>query len=398
MVYKNLKYQMIALRYKLGKTQEDIGNILNFKSHYPIVRIEKGRGTKNKTKEKILNIIKKNGFNELELVKLGKRINNNYEEYKRYNLPLIFKNLRRKLKLSQTELCKSLGIHQPVLASYESNKSTPRKYLLFKLNLVLKKNKIKKSVLFKKNRFENEGFRIDKNIIPKRSHRLTKYKVRIIAHCMFDGSVNLTKSNGAYEIGYCNKNKILINQFQNDISKVYGFKNAKIKYNNKKVPHMSYRSKEAYLDLLKYTPSYSTKEKNCKIPSVILNSPKEYKAIFLRAFFDDEGWCCIYKGGKADQYYIHRKSYIGGGCKNHNIRKQLIRLLREFGIIAYDNPYDGKILIKHKNILKFKKTINFTKGVKAQGDSTYWKGIEKRVILNKLIKLAGWDKNEYITK
>ena len=118
--------------------------------------------------------------------------------------------------------------------------------------------------------------------------KLTIAKARIIAHLIGDGSVY--QSNHDYNIEYEVKDLESLNSFEKDMLSVYGLKLTKgfkeSGFTGKPVPFLRLRSKLAYEDLLKYS---TYKSEDWKIKSKILQSSKQIKKEFLKAFFDDEG-------------------------------------------------------------------------------------------------------------
>jgi len=150
---------------------------------------------------------------------------------------------------------------------------------------------------------------------------LTIAKARIIAHLIGDGCAY--KSNHDYNIKYEVKDLESLNSFEVDMIFVYGlkltkgFKNSGI--TGLPIPFIRLRSKLAYGDLLKYATFNS---KDWKIKGQLLNSSKEIKREFLKAFFDDEG-SVINEHGKGiiKLYSINRRGL-----------KQVRRLLLEFDI------------------------------------------------------------------
>ena len=119
--------------------------------------------------------------------------------------------------------------------------------------------------------------------------KLTKEKARIIAHLIGDGCAFI--SNHDYNIKYEVSDTELLNSFERDVVKVYGLKLMKGSKpsgkTGKLIPFVRLRSKLVYVDLLKCTSSYFSKD--WKIKKVLLNSSNRIKREFLKAFFDDEG-------------------------------------------------------------------------------------------------------------
>ena len=153
------------------------------------------------------------------------------------------------------------------------------------------------------------------------SEKLTKEKSRIIAHTIGDGCAYITRHN--YNIKYEVSDIELLNSFERDMIEVYGLKlthgfKASGK-TGKLIPFVRLRSKLAYEDLLRYANYFS---KDWKIKKLLLNSSKEIKREFIRAFSDDEGSVVkCKKSGVIRLYSI-----------NLNGLNQIKDLLSEFGI------------------------------------------------------------------
>lgn len=191
--------------------------------------------------------------------------------------------------------------------------------------------------------------------------QINKEAVRIIAHCLFDGSVCIAK-RGDYRISYTNSSMKEISQFVKDFSKSFeiqptAFKTIKGKGLN--WYEVCFCSKRAYIDLHRYMPVYSTSSKNSILPKWILALPEDLKIEFLRAFWCDEG--CIASDGK-----IHGKS------KSRRIIEQIASLHKSLGIdctIWKDNVSKNfAVYVKKKssNVEKFSK-IGFGNGVITRG-------------------------------
>ena len=182
--------------------------------------------------------------------------------------------------------------------------------------------------------------------------KLTIAKARIIAHLIGDGCVY--KSNHDYNIKYEVKDLESLNSFEKDMLSVYGLKLTKgfkeSGFTGKPVPFLRLRSKLAYEDLLKYS---TYKSKDWKIKSKILQSSKQIKKEFLKAFFDDEG--SVVPEGK--------KGIIKLYSINKEGLQQIQKMLLEFDVDSkLDSGYGAKrnvyaLLIKDLN--KFNKEIGF---------------------------------------
>ena len=118
--------------------------------------------------------------------------------------------------------------------------------------------------------------------------KLTKEKARLIAHLIGDGCAFISKHD--YNMKYEVSDKESLESFENDMTQVYGLtlmKGSKPSgKTGKPIPFVRLRSKLAYEDLLKYASYFS---RDWKIKRKLLNSSREIKREFLKAFIDDEG-------------------------------------------------------------------------------------------------------------
>jgi len=166
--------------------------------------------------------------------------------------------------------------------------------------------------------------------------KVTKEKVRIYAHTIFDGHISHSKYD-SYTVGYTNKCSELLREFDDDVEYVYGLK--KCQYTREDgITTLHYSSKLMYLDILNFDKS-------------IIKEYPEYKRIYLRAFFDDEG-CVIFNPDKG-------KFFINGSQKNQDEIRFIQSLLKDFGIES--NVYKFVIEVTlNKSILKYDNIIGFT--------------------------------------
>lgn len=84
-----------------------------------------------------------------------------------------------------------------------------------------------------------------------------------------------------YEIGYCNTNKKLLEEFARDVRAVY-----KIKVRRRKSTDLVFKSKRVYLRIKELGGGNTL---GWNIGKEILESRRLVKVLWLRAFFDDEG-------------------------------------------------------------------------------------------------------------
>ena len=174
--------------------------------------------------------------------------------------------------------------------------------------------------------------------IPKKSKEWTKEKIRLIGHCQFDGS--LVNMKGYKAVAYTNKSRFLINQFKQDMFKVYGLSPTDIRIKGDKIFNIRYCCLAALLDL-----DFLLKN---GIPEEIMTASKEEKLIFLKTFWDDEG--SIHFGiTKSHKDSLHISMYAEAFCEDDLVRKQLIMLHNELGFSML--LFNKKIRISKKENL-----------------------------------------------
>lgn len=105
---------------------------------------------------------------------------------------------------------------------------------------------------------------------------------------------------------------------------------------------------------------------------------QELKRVFLRAFYDDEG-CMDFNG-------VNRE--VRGYQYNDGILEIIQRLLTEFTINAKISRFHEITISRRENIEKFAREINFSPGVRINGNrsNSIWRQhLEKREILRRAI-------------
>lgn len=192
-----------------------------------------------------------------------------------------------------------------------------------------------------------------------------KNMVLLVSHLIFDGTINRTSCV------YNNRNKPLLSSVERCMKEIYNYKPKK--YFDKKtgVSRIGYFnvSLSAYLQI-----------KSRELLKGVRELPKDLHREFVRAFFDDEG--CI------DFRPKRNLRQIRGYQKNLSILYLVQNLLRNFGIKS-NVVRPNEIVIRGKKYLKkFEEEINFSPGVRLNGDrknSIWRKPLEKRVLLKQAI-------------
>ena len=180
-----------------------------------------------------------------------------------------------------------------------------------------------------------------------------------------------------YAIGYCNTSKILIDQFVNDMSDVYGMKPTDIREREQ----INLIARYCSIAIVKDLERYLTSEGDLEVLSrdFINNLSDTWKIIFLRAFWDDEGTVRFAHIRNRDGYvHTHRK--VEAFQKNTEMLNQIREMHQQLGINTYINK--NKIIISDRvNLIKFKDLIHFTNGVVTCKTTSKWYGTEKNEIL-----------------
>lgn len=201
------------------------------------------------------------------------------------------------------------------------------------------------------------------NKIPEVSKILTTEKAYILGVLCGDGYIRIQQHSHGYLVGLNVCDEDFADEFKNCLKKVYELvpsKNLKkmrptnVCNNPKQQYVINLTSKLVIQDLLKYSPSFKTKE--WKIPEQIKNSNLEFKSAFLRGFFDSEGTIRLKKKGHA---------YLQICSGNNDSLLDLKKLLLDnFNINLKINYNQGKVMMlyseRYKDIKNFSDKIGFT--------------------------------------
>lgn len=109
--------------------------------------------------------------------------------------------------------------------------------------------------------------------------------------------------------------------------------------------------------------------------------PLELQREFVRAFFDDEG--CV------DFRPYSRKKRVRGYQKDVSVLKKVQSVLTSFNISSRVVMPNEVVISGKENLIRFEKEINFSKGVRVNGNrsNSIWKEhLEKRVLLRRAIE------------
>lgn len=187
---------------------------------------------------------------------------------------------------------------------------------------------------------------------------LSPKEARIAAHVCSDGWMitymeknSLQIVNGRkyyrnrkrYEVGYCNTNKKLLEEFSKDILDVY-----KIRVRKRKSTDLVFKSKRVY-SRIKELGGGNTH--NWSIGKEILQSKKRAKSFWLRAFFDDEGTV------DKTKFVVRVKSMNKTGLNQARSLMDTIGLpSRITGPNCDDSWY---LTVSRRDLKKYKKEIGF---------------------------------------
>ena len=192
-----------------------------------------------------------------------------------------------------------------------------------------------------------------------------KELVCLVSHMVFDGEI---KRAGCI---YNNRSMALLDRVEHCMKKIYGMEPKRYVNKLTGVARISYFN----VSLGEYI-----KRKAIQLLQEIPTLPMQLKREFLVSFFDDEG-CIDYRPDRN-----HRR--IRGYQKEVSMLRIIRRLLRDFDIESRIQ-LPNEIVIAHKeNLLKFQREINFSSGVRINGNrpnSIWGKSFEKRHLLSRAI-------------
>jgi len=198
-----------------------------------------------------------------------------------------------------------------------------------------------------------------------------------------DGSV-IPERN---QISFANTSKELINRFCHLINKVYNYKIKTIgkgKGTKKTLYLVQLKSKAICSDLMS-DMNYNTTKSDISIPKTWFDFHPSKIADILRNLFDADGGCSLRISFRKDRKCFEIKRTVFLSCNNSNLRKDYRKLLQKIGIKTGESS--DKVTITNKvSIGKFKELVNFSRNVHIGYDSKHWQGLEKRKLLDIILK------------
>jgi MiaB-like tRNA modifying enzyme len=119
------------------------------------------------------------------------------------------------------------------------------------------------------------------------------------------------------------------------------------------------------------------------IPNEIMQGSEEFKRVFLKAFWDDEGaaMCDDYYDRKG---YEHYSKKLEAYCENEEFLKQLLQLHLDLGVPARISR--KRICISNREgLTKFRENIDFSEYVIVNSKRSIWYKVPKHVILDYML-------------
>ena len=192
------------------------------------------------------------------------------------------------------------------------------------------------------------------------------HTVLLVSHLSFDGGLR----HGVTE--YNNRSEALIQRVKTLMQRVYSYE-----------PSTTINALTGVYRISYFNVALSNflKEKSKELISRIEYVKRSCKREFLRAFFDDEG--CM-------DFRPHRNiRRIRGYQKDTKVLYIVQSLLAIFAIQSHIEMPNEVVISGQGNLRRFQKEINFSKGVRINGNrsNSIWKeSLEKRELLDRAIK------------
>ena len=195
--------------------------------------------------------------------------------------------------------------------------------------------------------------------------RWDKEKVCFVSHFIFDGEI---KPRGCV---YNNRNLALLEKVENGMKSIYDFE---------KKRYLNYKTGVSRISYFNVVLSAYIKGKSLELLKNVEKLGTDLKIEFIKAFFDDEG--CVDFRPKRN---LRR---VRGYQKDTSILFLVQKLIAELGIESRVVKPNEVVISGKENLMKFQKEINFSLGVRLNGNrlnSIWKKPLEKRVLLEQAI-------------
>lgn len=208
-----------------------------------------------------------------------------------------------------------------------------------------------------------------------------------------DGEVN-TKTN---RILFSNRSEVLHKVFREKLKKLFGIQVFTSWIDKKGVRITQVKSKEVRKFLTRILPQFRRKKLKGENNFPTLEVKELQKMLskgnlvkkFLQAFFSGDGSVILgVKWHKQKSSWIFTRR-VQVTCKNPSLKNFIAVLLRN-KLGMKPQIWKKEIALERKeDIQKFAKEINFIPGVKISKKSKNWRKIEKRVLLNLVLRTFG---------
>lgn len=196
--------------------------------------------------------------------------------------------------------------------------------------------------------------------IKDQQEEISLEKTRIIAHLLFDGWINTSKtSHNKYIFSFVCSSPIVIQQFIDDVKAVYGLENYWTEERNGEMCSItSFNSIQVIQDLMKYATTYKCGNNSpIQVPIAIKEADENIKREFLRCFWSDEGGLSFDRSRRRLQFILV------GTQTNLIFLREIARLHDDFGIVYRISEKKYQIAIGRKaEKRKFVDRIGFLDG------------------------------------
>lgn len=192
------------------------------------------------------------------------------------------------------------------------------------------------------------------------------HAVLLVAHLMFDGEITRTTC------GYSNRSAALIQRVETLFRHIYDYEPKRHQNTMTGVRYIRHHN----VSLAEYINTQSR-----ALRSEIIQLPMACQREFIRAFFDDEG--CM------DVRLKDNRRRIRGYQKDRAMLLVIQKLLKNFEIESTLQGKNEIVITGKENLLQFQKEINFSEGVRMNGNrsNSIWKRhMKKRVLLDRAIR------------